>query len=379
MKGANKMIAHAKLSASGSHTWLKCTGSIKAQEDYPNTSSAFAIEGTYAHELAEWCMVKQITPFTFAGKALNGSAFLVTGEMCSHVQTYIDFVDSIPGDVQIEQRVDFSDYAPEGFGTADCVIYDPDINKITIVDLKYGKGVRVDAYDNSQLKLYALGALSDYNLAYKIKEVTLVIVQPRLDHIDEYTIKTDDLYRWGEFVKIQAAIALSDDAPRTPGNEQCRWCRHKPRCPELLQLTTDTLLSGFDNCETKAVNRLTDDQLTQALANAPLIKSWLSAVEDYVKDKLETGEGFKGYKLVEGRSSRTWTNENDAITALSGVYPDHQLFEKSFISVPKAEKLVGKKNMQFIDDLIIKRSGKPTLVPESDKRSSISVSADDFD
>jgi hypothetical protein len=373
------MTAHAKLSASGSHTWLKCTGSIKAQESYKNTSSIFAQEGTDAHELAEWCLSKDLNPFDFEGKKLDGSANVITKEMCSNIQTYLDFIALIAGTVEIEKRVDFSDYAPEGFGTADCIIYNPDKSLLTIVDLKYGKGIKVNAYENSQLKLYALGALSDYNLAYKIKEINLVIVQPRLDHIDEFTIKTDDLYRFGEFVKQQAIIALSDDAPRTPGEEQCRWCRHKPLCPELLKLTTDTLLSEFDNCDVTPVNRLTDDQLTQALTNAPLIKSWLSAVEDYVKDKLENGEEFKGFKLVEGRSSRGWTNETSAITALTGLYTHEELFEQSFISVPKAEKLLGKKNMEFMNDLIIKRAGKPTLVSNNDNRKSISVSVDDFD
>lgn len=373
------MTAHAKLSASGSHTWLKCTGSIKAQEPYTNISSTFAQEGTDAHELAEWCLSKELNPFDFEGKKLDGSANIITKEMCSNIQVYLDFIALIKGRVEIEKRVDFSDYAPEGFGTADCIIYNPDENLLTIVDLKYGKGIKVNAYENSQLKLYALGALSDYPLNYKIKKVNMVIVQPRLDHIDEFSTTVDELYRWGEFVKQQAAIALSDDAPRTPGDEQCRWCKHKPLCPELLQLTTDTLLSEFDNCDTTPVNRLTDAQLTQVLTNAPLIKSWLSAVEDYIKDKLENGEEFKGFKLVEGRSSRTWTNEALAVTTLTNLYTHEELFEQSFISVPKAEKLLGKKNMDIINDLIIKKAGKPTLVPANDNRKSISVSADDFD
>lgn len=374
------MAKHAKLSASGSHTWLNCTGSIKAQEAYGNSSSRYADEGTCAHELSEHCLLNSANPFDFEDKpSPSFPDIIINREMCSSVQMYMDYINSIVGIKTYENQVDFSDYAPEGFGTADCIIYNEDDGIITIVDLKYGKGVRVHAHENSQLKLYALGALAGYSKRYKIKTVNVVIVQPRLDHIDEFGLTVDELYRFGEFVKIQAAIALSDDAPRTPGDEQCRWCKHKPRCPELLQLTTDTLMAEFDNCDTTPVNRLTDEQLSMVLKNSKLIASWLSAVEDYVKDKLESGEGFTGYKLVNGRSSRGWTNEREAIEALSELYPPEEIFEQSFLSVAKAEKLVGKKNMKLIDEFIVKRGGKPTVVPESDNRPSVSVSPNDFD
>ncbi len=374
------MASHAKLSASGSHTWLKCTGSIKAQENYPNSSSIYADQGSAAHELAEHCLFKDVNPFDYEDQpSPSYPAIIIDREMCSSVQMYIDEINSIVGDKVYEQRVDFSDYAPEGFGTADCIIYNEDEGLINIVDLKYGKGVKVDAQDNSQLKLYALGALAGFSRRYKIKTVNMVIVQPRIDHIDDFQMKVDDLYRWGEFVKQQAAIALSDYAPRTPGDEQCRWCKHKPVCPELLQLTQETLLSDFDNCETNPVNKLSDEELSKVLIHSKLITSWLSAVEDYVKDRLENGQEFKGYKLVEGRSSRAWRSEKEAISTLSELYPPEELFEQSFLSVAKAEKLLGKKNMGIIDDYVVKNSGKPTLVPESDGRRSISGSASDFD
>ena len=374
------MTKHAKLSASGSHTWLNCTGSVKAQQAYKNTSSRYADEGTAAHELAEHCIVKQMNPFDFEGKpSPSFPEITINKEMCTSVQQYIDYINIIVGIKTYENRVDFSDYAPEGFGTADCIIYNEDDGIITIVDLKYGKGIRVHAHENSQLKLYALGALAGYSKSYKIKTVNLVIVQPRLDHIDEFGLTVDELYRFGEFVKIQAAIALTDDAPRTAGDEQCRWCKHKPRCPELLQLTTDTLMSEFDDLSTKPVNRLTDEQISTVLKNSKLISSWLSAVEDHVKDKLESGEGFTGYKLVSGRSSRGWANEREVIEALSELYPPEEIFEQSFLSVAKAEKLVGKKNINLIDGYIVKRDGRPTLVPSSDNRPSISISPNDFD
>ena len=374
------MTAHAKLSASGSHTWLHCPGSIKVLEAYRNTSTFYADEGSAAHELAEHCLTKNQNPFNFENQAaISYPHITMDRELCTSVEFYIDFIATLTGNKYYEQRVDFSDYAPEGFGTADCIIYDELSAKISIVDLKYGKGVRVSAIDNSQLKLYALGALAGYPKHYKIKTVHLYIVQPRLDHIDEFIISVDELYRFGEEVKELAQLALSDNAPRIPGEQQCRWCKHKPVCPELLQLTQDALMNDFDNCAMTPVNKLTDDQINKVLVNAALIKSWLSAVEDYVKDKLENGEPFPGYKLVQGRSNRVWINEKEVVGILSELYPPESLFKQSFLSVAKAEKLLGKNNLKLINANIIKKEGKPTLVHESDNRKSIMVSANDFD
>lgn len=376
------MASHAKLSASKSAQWLACPGSIKAEEtgNYVEQTNVAANEGSAAHELAEHCLLKNDNPFTWEGKqSPSYPEITIDREMCSHVQTYIDLINSIVGKKFIEQKVDYSDYAPEGFGTADCIIINDDDRILNIVDLKYGKGIHVSAYENSQLKLYALGALADYGHIYEFDTVNLIIVQPRRDNIDEFNITVEELYKFGEYVKVQAELALSDNAPRIPGEKQCQWCRHHVKCPELFALTTETLSSDFDDLALKQVNRLSDEQLKKVLDNSKLITSWLSAVESYVKDKLNNGGQFDGYKMVLGRSSRDWVKEEDAVIALSEYYSADELFEQSFISVPKAEKLLGKKNMSLLQDLIVKREGKPTLVPNSDKRISIDVTANDFD
>ena len=355
---------HALLSASGSERWLNCPGSIAACADYPSTTSAAAEEGTLAHEMAEFHLVNESNP--------EETDF----EMGEYVQIYLDLVRALPGQAFIEHRVDFSDYAPDGFGTSDYISLDEDSKTLYVADLKYGKGIKVFAENNTQMRLYALGALNAFEHITEIEKISMIICQPRLNWIDEWTISVDELLKWGEWVKQRAELALTDDAPRVPGEKQCQWCQHKAKCPELLELTEATLMAEFDNLV--PVNRLTDDELRNVLQHAKLITSWLSAVEEYVKERAESPEGFKGYKLVEGRSVRDWTNAEQAAIALSGSYSEDQLFERSFLSPAKAEKLVGKKNIALIEGLIVKKEGKPTLVPDSDPRPAIGFSVDDF-
>lgn len=376
------MTAHAKLSASGSSRWLNCPGSVQAESTYKyeDRGSIHAQEGTVAHELAERCLNSpKLKPTDFLNVSINDSLIKVNQDMCDAVQIYIDEINLHSGIKFIEKRVDFSDYAPEGFGTADCIIIDPPNKKMFVIDLKYGKGIRVDAIGNTQMRLYALGALADYGMIYDIDDIEMIIVQPRLDHIESDTCTVDELYKFGEWVKQQAELALSDNAPRVPGEKQCEWCKHKAVCPELLNLTQKTLMSEFDDCDPTPVNKLTDAQLRTVLDNMKLINSWLSAVEDYVKSRLEDGDEFEGYKIVEGRSSREWVNEEEVVIQLSDLYSEDELFERKFLSVAKAEKLLGKSNAHMIKDMVVKKAGKPTLVPESDKRLSITISSKDFD
>jgi len=354
---------HALLSASSSERWLKCPGSVAACKGYTNVSSPSAEEGTLAHEMAEFHLLNDTNPED-------------NGEMGEYVQTYLDFVRSLPGDKFVERLVSFDDYAPDAYGTADFISLDIPNKTIYIVDFKYGKGHRVSAEDNTQMRLYALGALAEFSY-FEFEKVAMIICQPRLDHLDEWTVPVMELYKWGEYVKQRAELALSEDAPRIPGDSQCLWCLHKPVCPELLKLTEATLMAEFDDLS--PVTRLTDGQLRYVLDNAKLITSWLSAVEELVKTRLDNSEGFEGYKLVEGRSSREWSNAEQAAIVLSEAYGEDELFERSFISPAKAEKLVGKKNYGTISSLIVKKAGKPALVPASDPRPPLGISADSFD
>jgi hypothetical protein len=372
--------AHAKLSASGSAKWSLCPGSVFAEKDFPNTTSVFAEEGTAAHELAE-LLLRGDDELTLVGDVIGvtlpDSGVVVTQDMYDYVQTYVSYVNSISGELFVEQRVDFSHIAPDGFGTSDAIVIND--NTMTIIDLKYGKGVRVDAENNTQGILYALGAVNDYGMLFHIKTINIVIVQPRLDHISEWTIGIDELNRWGERLKQAAELALSENAPRSPGEKQCQWCRAKATCPALAKLTESTLMTSFDNLDTSKPEQLTDEQLKIALDNKKLIVSWFDAVETLVTDRLSAGQGFNGYKLVAGRANRAWRDEAATAAALRDVLGEETLYTRKIISPAQAEKELGKSRAELLDDLVTKPEGAPTLVPESDKRPPVNVSKNDFD
>lgn len=371
------MAVHAKLSASGSHRWLHCPGSVKAEADLPNTTSFFAQEGTAAHELAELVLTGSGGAHSWLNKQLpENNAFTVTDEMADSVQVYVDYVRNLSGEHAYEQRVDFSDWVPDGFGTADAIVIQDET--IRVIDLKMGKGVRVDALDNTQGLLYALGAYAEHELFKDFKSVVVTIVQPRLDHIDEWEISIDELLKRGEWIRQRAEEANSPDAERVPGESQCNWCRAKATCPALKRHTERVLLSDFESMETQSIDALSDAQMREVLDNKKLIIGWLDAVESHVKERLEKGEQFDGYKIVSGRSSRNWSDESKAEALLVGELGE-AAYEHKLLSVAKAEKVLGKARKSLIDELVIKSSGSPTLVPESDKRPSILISENDFD
>jgi hypothetical protein len=374
------MAAHAKLSASGAERWLTCPGSIKAEESIPDKSSKFAMEGTAAHELAELCLTKTRTAISYLNQTLPESSWKVDDDMAEHVQTYVDYVDQIKGHRMIEQRVDFSKYVPDGFGTSDGIIIDNDT--MHIIDLKFGKGIRVDADNNSQGKLYAIGALCDYGFVYDIEHIVIHIVQPRLDHISVWEISAVELLAWAEWVKGRAQLCSEPDAPRVASDKACLWCKAKPVCPELMALTESVTLADFTDISVspKSPDKLSLRDLRFALDNKKLIISWLDAVENLAFERLSAGEDFAGYKLVHGRSSRSWADIQEAEQVLFEELGDALYAPKKIITAPQAEKLLGKKKVGLLEGLITKQEGKPTMVPESDNRPEInSGDISDFD
>jgi hypothetical protein len=365
------MVAHAKLSASGAHRWMACPGSVKAEEGLPDRSSSFAEEGTKAHELMEQALKH--------GKAVRD--LIDDMEMSDYVQIYVDYVLSQkkPGDALfIERRVDFSEWVPEGFGTADTIIVSDEV--LHIVDLKYGKGVPVFAENNPQALLYALGAYDDFMFLSDFQSVKISIVQPRRDVISEWEISITDLLKFGETVRQAALDTQNPKAKRVPGEKQCRFCKAKATCPALYKLTSDTLLADFEQIdEAPAPHKLTFAQLRKALENKSLIEAWLLSVENSVKELLLEGATFEGFKLVEGRSIRKWSDEESAASRLVQLVGEQVAYTKKLISPAQAEKALGKKDKAKIEDMIVKPRGAATVAKETDPRPAISPLEAEFE
>lgn len=363
------MTAHAKLSASGAHRWMNCPGSVRAEEGLKDSSSPFAEEGTKAHDLMEQMLL-------YARTDIDKYDI----EMAEHVRTYVDYVESQkkPGDALfVERRVDFSEWVPGGFGTADTIIVSDQV--LHIIDLKYGKGVPVFAEHNPQLMLYALGAYDECMFLSDFESVKISIVQPRLDTISEWEISITDLLKFGETVRQAALDTENPKAKRVPGEKQCRWCKAKATCPALLKLTTDTLMTDFEQLdEAPSPYKLTEPQMRKAVENKNLIEAWLLSVENFVKEHLLEGGSFEGFKLVEGRSIRKWSDEDQAGERLVDLVGEQGAFTKKLISPAQAEKLLGKKDKAKISDIIAKPRGAATLAKESDPRPAINPVEADF-
>ena len=368
---------HALLGASKAHQWLACPPSAKFEASFvdPGPSEA-AREGTLAHAIAEDHLTKRLagkkvtTPKKFRDDPLYKPA------MEEHVATYCDVIlDTITamkltgGDpiVYLEQKLDLSYWVPEGFGTADCVVIGNGV--LHVFDLKYGKGVPVAAEENPQLKLYGLGAVEEFSMLYDISEVVLHIIQPRLDSITEWNVSRDVLMKWGEFVVAPIAQkAFHGEGEFNPGEDQCRWCRAKDACRAYNSHMLELCKARFDDQgEERNPNELSPEEIVELLKNVGAIKSWANRVQEYAQEQALNGTHWPGFKLVEGQSRRKITDEPEVINILdnAGFTTDKTC---KLIGITDLEELVGKKQLELIGDHIVKPQGKPTLVPESDKR-----------
>lgn len=379
--------SHALLSASASHRWLHCTPSVRLEETLPDTESTAAKEGTLAHEIAELKLRKHFVE-PMGAKTFNSrlkklqAQELYQEEMLGHTDTYLDYIKGLvhglssPPYIAIEKRIDYSMYAPEGFGTGDCVIIGG--NTLYISDFKYGKGVPVSAVDNPQMKLYALGAYAEYNFLYPIERVHLAIVQPRLNDISEYSLSISELLAWGESIKPIAQKAFAGEGEFSPG-DHCRFCRAATRC--RARADGYTALEEFKQMKPPLIS---NTEVGQILERAQNLAKWATDLEEYALSEVLKGGEVPGWKAVEGRGSRQYVNQDEAFKALmdNGI-EEVMLYERKPLTVPAVEKLISKAKYKelLVDAGHIKAvSGKPTLAPTSDKREAITRTSavDDF-
>ena len=375
------MARHALLSASGSEKFINCPPSARLEEHIESVSSVYAKEGTFAHNLGELKLLHHLgeiskAEFNKSLKVMKQDEFY-TKELEKYVDQYVDFaIEKInehkTGLVFIEKRVDYSCICPEGFGTSDILILDN--NTIEVVDLKFGKGLKVDAKDNSQLKLYAIGAVDNFNFIFEAKKVRMTIVQPRLDHISTDEIDVEELMAWGEQeVKPKADLAYEGKGEFNPG-DWCRWCRVKDRCRARAQANMELAKLDF-----KDAPLLTDLEVVMVLEQIDDLVKWAKDVEKFAyTEAVNNGKEWPGFKLVEGRRTRRYSSEEEvAERLLEAGYEETKIYSKSLLSLTKLEKELGKDEFEkIIGSLIEKPPGKPKLVPDEDKRIEIKNTAE---
>lgn len=381
------MAKHAVLSASSSHRWLNCPPSVRLEEGFENKTSVFAKEGTLAHELGEIKLRKeldQINQKEYVNKlsaAVNSD--LYSKDMTDYVDVYVDTclekfnearattADAI---AIVEQKLDFSKWVPDGFGTGDFVVIAD--GTMEICDLKYGKGVAVSAIGNSQMRLYALGAITEFEFLYDIQKVKMTIIQPRLDSISTDEMTVEELLTWAnKYVKPRAKLAIKGEGELCVG-EHCGFCRAMAKCK--AQAEHSMKLAQYEFADNEL---LSDKEIADILTKIDNLVKWATKVKDYALDQALQGNQYPGFKVVEGKSNRRYTNIDEIVQILrENNFNDPEIFKPSeLITLTNMEKLVDKKKLnELIGDFIEKPPGKPTIVPITDKRPVFNTAKEEF-
>jgi hypothetical protein len=376
--------AHARLSASSSHRWLACPPSVRLSENFADTTSTYAEEGTYLHELCELKLhrylgdmppdvVSQLYAEHKDNDFYSDEAEAVTDEYVAFCVETIEAVRASCPDplILVEHRLDYSEYVPEGFGTGDLVIVAEGI--VEVIDMKGGRGVRVEADHNSQLMLYGLGALLEFDPLYDIQSVRMTIVQPRLSNTSTFEISAEDLLNWAETqVKPKALLAYEGKGSFCAG-EHCRFCKARYTCRARSDYHMTLAVKDF-----RQPDLLSDAEIADILPVAESLNNWVADMIAYATQSAMDGKQWPGYKLVAGRSVRRYTSEADVIHAATAAgYTD--IFKRTLLSVGDLEKRLGRKAFQdVLGKYVVKPAGAPTLVVETDPRKPYSDAAMDF-
>ena len=373
------MSAHAMLGPSSAKRWLTCTPSAALEATFPPSSSKFADEGTLAHKLAELMLKKHFTAMRPSSYKLNLAKImedpLYQPEMMQYISGYVEQIKAAFAEakavcedplIAFEKRLDFSEYVPDGWGTGDVIIISD--GQMQVIDLKYGKGVPVDAVDNPQCRLYGLGAVLEFSVLYDIQTVKNTVIQPRLDSISSEELGADELIEWAAtYVKPRAALAAAGEGEFVPG-DHCHFCRANATCTARSNVG----LAVLEFTDTPLTVLMPED-FAEILPKLVILEKWMEDFKSYAL-KLVLTEGFHipGYKLVEGRSNRVITDTvglTVALTSGTGIAPAQFYKAPQMLGLADLEKVVGKKRFtELAEPFIIKPAGKPTLVPDTDKR-----------
>ena len=376
--------SHARLNASSSHRWMMCPPSVKLSEQFEDKPSPYAEEGTFLHELCELKLHRYLGDMTadlieqqYAEHRDNDfysdEAESVTDEYVAFCIETIEAVRlSCPDPlIMVEHRLDYSEYVPEGYGTGDLVIVADGV--IEVIDFKGGRGVRVEAQRNSQLMLYGLGALLEFDTLYDIRSVRMTIVQPRLSNASTYEMTADDLIRWADSeVRPKAQLAYEGRGEFCAG-EWCRFCKARYTCRKRSEYHMRLAERDF-----RQPDLLSDEEIADILPVAESLNSWVQDLLSYATQEAVGGKSWPGYKLVAGRSVRRYTSEAEVIKAATEAgYTD--IYKTTLLGVGDLEKRMGRKRFsEVLGRYIIKPAGAPTLVPESDPRKPYSDAASEF-
>lgn len=369
---------HAKISPSAAHRWITCAPSIKLEESFPEQESEYAAEGTLAHKIGELYLKMKLDLKNLAAHLSEvvelKSDKLYKPEMKRYMESYRDYVleqyaealkESKEAKIFIERKLNLEHIIPGGFGTGDIVIVWP--GNLRFIDLKYGKGVKVDAEQNPQQMLYACGALNEFGTKFKIEKIKITIYQPRLEHIDTWTTTSTHLMAWAYDTAIPAAKRAFEGVGQFVAGHHCKFCRAQGACRKLAEYNMEIASEEFGD-----PNLLTPEEIANIILKRPIFTSWIDAVNDYAISKMRKG-GFTlpGLKVVEGVSRRIYKDETELAKTLIeyAMVEEDEIYEKKLIGFGKMEILLGAANFNlFAAGQIIKPTGAPTLVPLTDKR-----------
>lgn len=389
VKRVTDNLEHSPLGPSAGKRWMNCTASVLFTKDMPDTTSVYAAEGTFGHNISEYCRNENVPAKKYIGhtETIDGHTFTCDAAFAEAIQVFLDYANTFDGDAFFELRVHYDYWVELGFGTSDDIRIG--INKdegiCVITDLKMGKGVKEYATENVQLRLYGLGVLQELGHLYEIDTFQFNICQPRLDHIDEWTIPAREIIEWAEEVaKPQSIIAITGEGAEFKPGDWCRFCPGKLDCKARTDWVHNQMADEMDQVHDS--NTMSNDDLGSAYANLAIIRAWCADIEEACLTKTQQGENVIGpddlpLKMVVGRANRTWRDVAAAekmMRASKKFKKVADMFTQKLIGVPAAEKVLGKKDESLLAE-IIKPQGKAVLVLGSDPREAFKADADEMD